>query len=453
MNEVEELILNFLHESTHIIEHIEQCSNETILECYNYLEICAKTACNNITSINPAFRVEICKHLDILLEYIVDKVPLPPSTDTKTIYTPAIHNYRFWKNVELMKDKGLTGYVLGEEIGAKSVMFFCSEDENYEYLEDLHNLELVKKEPMFINEYIYTKFLQENYEKMDILILHGLYEQTVDFLYEYRQLRPDGKVYCGLDMNKDWIQMIPWNDSRVKKFTSQCDLIATSCTNMRDVLNSMPNINFPCRYMPNGFYNPNNLEIIANPKEKENVIITVGRIGSEQKNNLELLNAFTLSYPKIHNWKLKLIGTVEPSFKPIINEFLQKNPHLKSKIIFTGAITNKTDLYKEYSKAKIFALTSTFEGGTPNVYAEALVHGCMFITSDIDAHEDITNFGELGFSYKSGDVYELSDKLIKLCSMANSPILDEHINKAIAYQNLYFDWKRNAKKLVFSFLQ
>jgi hypothetical protein len=48
------------------------------------------------------------------------------------------------------------------------------------------------------------------------------------------------------------------------------------------------------------------------------------------------------------------------------------------RVAFTGAITDKAELYSEYAKAKIFALTSTLEGVTPNVYAEALFHGCMF---------------------------------------------------------------------------
>ena len=98
---------------------------------------------------------------------------------------------------------------------------------------------------------------------------------------------------------------------------------------------------------------------------------------------------------------------------------------------------------------QVFALSSRTESGTPNVYAEALFHGCMFITSDIDAADDITNSGQLGLKYKGGDIKELSIALMKICSYAEEQGLKEHIPMALEYAAKYYDWNRNAKKLAY----
>jgi glycosyltransferase involved in cell wall biosynthesis len=185
---------------------------------------------------------------------------------------------------------------------------------------------------------------------------------------------------------------------------------------------------------------------------KENTIISVGEIGTNPKNNMELIVAFAKASDVLKNWKLKLIGNIEPEFQVIINNFIAIFPDLKERIIFTGAITDKIELYNEYAKAKIFALTSLSEG-LPNVYSEALFHGCMFITSDVDAADDITNCGELGMKYKRGDIEELTRMLIKLCSDADTSAFSRHIPKSLNYAAKYYDWNRNAKKLAYALLK
>jgi glycosyltransferase involved in cell wall biosynthesis len=201
--------------------------------------------------------------------------------------------------------------------------------------------------------------------------------------------------------------------------------------------------------LPNGFYNPTGTPIVADPARKENIILTVGRIGTAPKNNEELLSAFVKVSEVLSEWSLRLVGPIEPKFQTYINEYFSQHPHLKGRVVFKGAITDKTELYNEYARAKVFALTSRSEGGTPNVYAEALFHGCMFVTSDIDASDDITNYGELGTCYKSGDLQGLANSLIKTCTAADKKGMSTHIPKALAYAAKYYDWSRNARKLAY----
>ncbi len=351
-----------------------------------------------------------------------------------------------------MKDKGILGFLLAREIGATPYMYFCTREEDYPYLKNLNGLNLVCSGDDPPDSKMYDEHLAQNYQKMDILILHGAYPDSYKFLHAYRKYRPDGKVYCGLDMSRQWMARIDWSDSRLHAYTTQCDMVSTSCTTLRDALNLNREVNFPCRYLPNGFFNPGNHRIVADANIKENVIITVGRIGNVIKNNIELMIGFANASDKLKGWKLKLIGGIDPEFQHEIDEFFSLRPDLKKRIIFTGAITDKQKLYDEYAKAKIFVLTSTTEGGTPNVYAEALFHGCMFVTSDLSSAKDMTNNETLGITYELGNDKQLAAALVKLAKRSDTKHMKEHIPKALAYAKDNFDWERNIKKLAYSLL-
>ena len=452
----EHMLSDFLSETDPYIQQLDTLSWNTAQELYEMLDTASQTVTDYIKEIDPKLRAELCTQQDKLLDRIADL--LPDSLEDSLaldkelgVYTPAIQGYRKWSNTELMKDKGLTGYLLAQVCGILPTMYFCTNSDEYPYLKDLPNLALLfnNSENAVAAKKDYYDHLNENYKKMDVLILHGMYRQTLEFLAAYRKLRPDGIVYCGLDLNKYWMKQFDWKNPLIQNFANQCDIIATSCTSMRDALNLNPDANFPCRYLPNGFYNPANIPVVADSNTKENIILTVGRIGTEQKNNEEILIAFAAVSEALKDWKLRLIGPIESEFEDVINEHFKSRPDLKSRITFTGPITNKNELYNEYAKAKVFALTSIYEGGSPNVYAEALFHGCMFVTSDIDAASDITSDGSLGVSYKTGDFEALANALVKICTQADKNKIKEHIPKALAYGNKCFDWKRNAKKLAY----
>ena len=448
---VEKIVQDFLSESAGLMERVDELPYSTAAELYDMLDVMAKTACKNIKTVNPEFRAEICARQDAVLERIIDTKPSDTVLNNKPngVYTPATDSYRRWKNVELLKDKGLTGYLLAKTIGAKPVMYFCAEQTEYPYLDVLPGLEVLYQDAASSGSAeIYYEHLLNEYQKMDVIIFHGMYAGAIDFLNAYRKLRPDGKIYCGLDMNRHWMARYEWSDLRYKEFSEQCDIIATSCSSLRDALNKNSDVRFPCRWLPNGFYNPSNTLVTADANVKKNIILTVGRIGTEQKNNLELMVAFALASEKLNGWTLRFVGPVEPNFQAVIEQFFALRPNLKNRVIFTGAIVNREDLYKEYAQAKIFALTSTFEG-FPNVYAEALFHGCMFVTSDIDAADDMTGHGDFGIKYTLGDTNALATALTQLSRKTDKKELTSYIPKALKYAEKYFCWIRNAKKLAY----
>ena len=78
-------------------------------------------------------------------------------------------------------------------------------------------------------------------------------------------------------------------------------------------------------------------------------------------------------------------------------------------------ISDKEKLFEEYQKAKIFALPSLFEGGTPNVLAEALTAGCVTAVTKFDAWEDAIDEGRCGMAAEINDTDGFADILLKLC--------------------------------------
>jgi len=97
------------------MEQLDELPLETAIKLYNNLESFACLATAKISMIDAELRVEACDRQDRVLERIVDLAPTRrPSTDALNIFTPAVQSYRRWANMELMKDKCLTGYNTGK---------------------------------------------------------------------------------------------------------------------------------------------------------------------------------------------------------------------------------------------------------------------------------------------------------------------------------------------------
>jgi len=441
---------DFLSEAEPYIAQPDNLSFDDAAELYDLLDNAAQVAAFHIMEIDPELRVKVCDAQDRVLERIIDTLPPFENVGGQlNVYSPSLEMYSSWYNFQIMKDCGLAGYLLAKEIGAKPVMYFGTEGEEYPYLDILPGLEMHYRNTNDDPEESYIKHLEEHHQDMDILILYGMYKQSLSYLDAYRAGRPDGKVYCGLDMNTFWFKHVDWEDPAVQQFGEQCDVAATSCRFMRDYLNRTVVTRFPCYWIPNGFYNPTGLNIRADAEYKENIILTVGRIGDGQKKNEELMLAFAGVADALPDWTLRLVGPVDPNLNEFTDWYFTEYPKLKSRVILVGSIVDKAELYDEYAKAKIFALSSRTESGSPNVYAEALYHGCMFVTSDVDGADDMTNYGELGQVYTRDDTKGLAQALVNICSNADARAFRKHIPKALAYAERYYDWNRNAKKLAY----
>lgn len=335
---------------------------------------------------------------------------------------------RPWSNVELVKDCGLIPYLLYKNHGC-DVSMIGAKGGNYPYASLIEGMKLEFLEDGEVRTKV--KYILEKGREIDCLILRGAHTTNFSVALTYKMVNPNGIIYVGLDANSSWMDRILWYEDDFMNFMNCCDYIATSCTAMQKHLNEKWPWDIKC--IPNGYYNlfsrgEQNIEF----EKKENVILTVARLGMWQKATEVLLESFALIADNIPDWKLRLVGNVEESFWNYIRNYYEQYPKLKEKVLFTGNIEDRSELGKEYEKAKIFALPSRVEGGTPNVIAEALHAGCALALTKFDAYEDALGEERCGLAVSIDHRKEYADILLQLCTKEDLKKLSQNAKKNAA---------------------
>lgn len=314
-----------------------------------------------------------------------------------------------WTNQQLLKDCGLVPYLLHKNHGFHSVMVGFRCNESYPYLERyLHGLELD-----FLPEdtlQARTNYIDSHVDDMDLLLLYGASKSYIPLVDYYKRVRPDGKIYLATDMNTIWADRIEHEESAYKNFFHSCDIIAASCRVTQKYLSAKWSV--PVNLIRNGWYNFAGINF--NDVRKENIILTVGRIGTFQKKTNILLEAFAKVADALPDWNLRLVGGVSKKFIPYLEKFFAEHQHLSKRVTFVGQITDRAALMAEYKRAKIFCLTSSFEGA-PNVAAEALYAGNYIISSAVEAADDMINDGNCGKIFPLNDSDALAEIFLTVC--------------------------------------
>lgn len=356
--------------------------------------------------------------------------------------------FPFAENIHLTKDVGMIPYVLYKEFNYDSTIA-CYNNGNYPYL-DTEVLGLKQQFiPKIFNNYTLDSlmFILFNFRKYDIVQCFHLIQPSLLTLSAFKILKrisfAPSFTYLKLDTD-DSIKSSKLN--RLYRFLlNSIDLISIETKSIYSYLNENNVFGKKVSYIPNGFYDNEKRKDVTFA-EKENLIITVGRIGTYQKNNEVLLEGLKQFLVVNNEWRVEIIGPVEDEFKIYCDSFFTVNPSLKKCIVFTGAITDRKILKDKYKKAKIFVLTSRFEG-FPLVFLEAIKAGCTIISSNVTSAYDITDDEKYGSIFPIGDSYVLAQGLEKIIS---NPVKLENDCKLIqnfAYEK--FSWKEICEKLDF----
>lgn len=351
----------------------------------------------------------------------------------KTIVAMAPHE-RGWSNVELVKDCGLIPYLLYKNYGYDVSMVGAKGGE-YPYHEQY--TQGVQMEFLPSGQLAESlQYIERGAKEIDGLLFYGCYSSYYKMAEMYKRLNPKGRIYLALDANRFWMDRILWDEKDFRIFMDCCDVIATSCHAMQDHLNEK----WPWKieYIPNGYYDFSKQPRFAF-EEKENIILTVGRLGTEQKATHVLLEAFAKIADRVPRWKVRLVGSVEQCFEAFQEDYFRRFPELIGRVQFVGPIMDRGRLVAEYKKAKIFALPSTCEGGTPNVIAEALHGGCAIAATRFDAFEDAIDSGRCGKSAPVEDVDGFAQILEDLCTRSDLRQLSCH---AYEYSRREFDMEK-----------
>lgn len=369
------------------------------------------------------------------------------------------------EDAHLGKDVFLTPYYIAREYNLKLNVVFPSTETNRNLTSNYRGAKFIRKKFLYttkkisilreLNFYIYIFF---NNKKIDNLMLFHLSLKSMLQTILYKYLNPKGKCYVKLDININGLnncQNYKINNLKrrifmkiVNLFFKKVDLISCETLEIYQKIISKGlygiNIKDKLDYIPNGFDDEllKNLDIkIKAYKEKENIMITVGRLGSYEKNNEMLLNA--IDKVDIKDWKILLIGPFDDKFEQKYNEFIRNNKDKKTKVLLVGNISDKKKLFEYYNKAKVFILTSRSEGFAL-VYPEALKFGDYILTTDVGGAKDITENSKVGKIIPVEEPKILKEEIEKI--IKNKINLQKKYEESLKLSEKNFLWSNIIKK-------
>lgn len=169
-------------------------------------------------------------------------------------------------------------------------------------------------------------------------------------------------------------------------------------------------------------YNPVDLkekrgQALRTPKQDK--IVCVGRL-MPQKNQSVLLKAFALIQAQFPTYKLVFYGD-GPQRSSLEQEAIQLS--VAERVVFAG---NVKDVFDKISDAKLFVLSSNYEG-MPNALIEAMCLGLPVISTDVSGAEELITNGKSGFIVPRNSPEKLAEAMCKVLS-------DEALQKQFAYQ-------------------
>ncbi|MEN8252601.1 MAG: glycosyltransferase family 1 protein [Patescibacteria group bacterium] len=194
-------------------------------------------------------------------------------------------------------------------------------------------------------------------------------------------------------------------------------------------------------------YNAVNLEPLnrsnAEIREKYNLpqryVLALGTM-QPRKNIPFLISAFAQVAREVDDINLVLVGKKSHNFDDRIQKTIEKYPHIKEKVIFTGFVAEE-DKIGVYKNAEVFVFPSLYEGfGVPIL--EAIEADTLVVASDIPPHKEIGGEGIIYF-----DPYSIDECSKTLYDSLDSDKMKDMIITEAKKQKTRFSWNNSVKKL------
>lgn len=332
--------------------------------------------------------------------------------------------FEFFDHEHLGKDPFMVPYYLGKALDCSVSIAYPLRDSNRDLPSQYKGVKFqpfpVKDETSIYSEMY--RIIWKEAKNIDYLMRFFDVDASRKAAFIYKLRNPNGKVYVKMDVN-------PYNLNERKarfpkslihglkdKLTKQMvDVISCETTLALEGLAASPNSynhwGDKMVYLPNGFDEGLLKSLNIKEKsftEKDNVMITVGRLGTPQKNTPMLLRA--LAKTDLGTWKFYLIGPMAEALKPEMEAFYQDNPDKRESVVFTGAIYDKKELWEYYNRSKVFVLTSKFEGFAL-VYTEAQRFANYIVSTKVGAASDVILDEKYGEYIGQDDADGLARKL------------------------------------------
>lgn len=361
------------------------------------------------------------------------------------------------KNAHLYKDFGMIPYGLAKFHQWNTGVAYINSDEiltdklfsQYVDFLPIH----FSKNPLIMWKNL-IRFILKNAKKYDVINFYHGGKKIYICAAIFKLFNPDCKIYIKLDMNEEMFHKhLNVETSKIKIFKNKIktlflkyliDLYTVESKSFFYELNKLKIFQDKIKYLPNGFNTDFNYEGLVNTS-KEKIILTVGRIGTYEKNNEMLIQAIlNIKKEKVSNWKIYFVGPVEKNFIQYVELQYKEHPFLKNLICFTGNIANKNELYQIYAKSKIFCLTSRWEGSAL-VIPEAMFFKNYVITTDYPSVHDMIVNDSYGKIVNSNSIQEYSKAIEAVMDeMVDTVIISETAHKQIREN---FNWQDLCKIL------
>lgn len=365
------------------------------------------------------------------------------------------------EQMHLYKDVGRIPYCLAKQSNWQCALAYLDDkgiikDEYFE-----HSVELIpirSSQNKLILWFNIFKFIGAYGKKFDVVNFYHGGVMIYLMAFFFKSLNSKCKIYVKLDLNEaDFKQIItpPIRSlfGNIRKIIGDwlsdilIDVYSVETQSFFKRMKQVAKYKEKLLYISNGFFIA---DAINKDVNKENIILTVGRIGAYEKNNELLIDAIAgIDQKKIQNWKVYFVGpVVDRGFTEYVECICREKPYLKQCFIFTNKISNRVDLYKIYAKSRVFCLTSRWES-FGLVIPEAMYHKNYIITTDFPAAHDLTADGSVGIILPSEDVKALQNVLTGV--LDGEIDLDWHGIEARRLVEEQFDWniivERLAKEL------
>lgn len=354
----------------------------------------------------------------------------------------ALTYQRGWSNAEFTSDRFCIPYLLHRDHNCTVHVVGERLDPEYPNLQHM---------PGLSNEFVDRWDAQAKYDyitahakDIDLITLPECQFHSYHTLIKhYKELNPLGKVLLSLNENSAWMDRISPRTPELIELMEHCDVIAASSRTMQRHLNEKWPWNV--EYVPNGFFDFAHSYQPPLYKEKRNIILTAGPLGTRQMATDILLRSFALIAGQLPGWKLQLVGPVEPAFQPWLEEFRQAHPAVMEQVEFVGEILDPQALYSYYRSAKVFLLTARRESTLSHATAEALAHGCVTCITKIDACEDATDNGTCGVAAEVDNPEDISKQLFALCR--DESRLQTMSERAVQWAQTALSMERHVERL------
>ena len=369
-----------------------------------------------------------------------------------------IFYYRDIGPQHLYKDVGSIPYALGKYYGWNSAFAYVNINGN------IHNEsyeKVVKLIPIKHSGYPFLDvlyFLWKYSKQYDVLNFYHMNKRNFLLIFIAKLKKPYVRVYVKLDMDRSMYAAIMRKNTIWKRFIYRgvriCGLVPNLFTIETEryvkSLQNIPIFKNKIHLLPNGSWMGMEFSDLGNDIDlmgkKQKIILTVGRLGTKQKNTELLLDAFAHIPRNLRdNWLLVLVGDYTEEIKEKAQLMAGNDFSLSGRILFTGNITNKKILGKYYEKALIFCLPSRWES-----FGIALIEAMQYgdfpiVTNCCDAFEDILDNPEIGTVVPNENSFLLTQALKN--AMNNPKETQKRGLKAKLKAEKDYCWKNIVKKL------